>query len=720
MAGETDAPVQTGAVPTASAGERPPASEQDKQLAKDWLKRIEHALKRVPVETFDRNRKLLAGRKDAAADSQEKVRANLHFGNMAALIPQIYAKDPEFAASPTRAVDPKQMEAAKAFAATAEFMLHKLVVKDAGLKKQAKKGVRSTFTTSIAWLKASWQERKKTDPQILNRIKDTQDNIERVQTLLATLEDADQRGQEELNLAKLREALAGLETQQEVVIAKGVAIDFCMSEDVIVIDPSVLAVTDYTRAAAMAHRVWMTPEQYRATFGYAPTQKAKVYAQQSGGKIEGTQAGTDKATTLVCVWEVWSQEDNRIFYVCDGEEGFCKPPSSPEWTGKRWYPFFLLAFNEIDGSFYPLSDIELTEKLVKEYNESREDFVRDRRECLPINIARKGGSLTDADLKAIKNRRGGDLVMVEGVGGQPISNDIWSGALGQIKPENYDTTQSRYDMERILGGSDATTGSITHAKTATEAKILTQGLLGRTGERQDTLEDMLNELGPYCVEMMLRKLTEAEVKAMAGPEATWPQMSIEQIFNLVTIEVRSGSTGKPDEQIEQETWTKLLPIINEAAAKVAELREKGQEALAQAVIEITRETLRRFDERLDIEQFLPKQPADANDPIALTQQNAALKNQNQELMTSLQDAQTKVERGYVQAWAQIATSDDPVQALAAFRAAETGQDPSTIPPPLPPAPKPAAPAGEHEQMPEGAEPPGQPEDSTPEPGLQVS
>jgi hypothetical protein len=39
--------------------------------------------------------------------------------------------------------------------------------------------------------------------------------------------------------------------------------------------------------------------------------------------------------------------------------------------------------------------------------------------------------------------------------------------------------------------------------------------------------------------------------------------------------------------------------------KVAELRMANQEQASQAVIELVRETLRRFDERIDIDRFLP-------------------------------------------------------------------------------------------------------------------
>jgi hypothetical protein len=638
-------------------------SEADKKLAKEWHSRIDAALKRVKdkFDTFEASRALLAGK--VKKGDKELVRANLHFANMAAMLPQVYAKDPDFAAKPTEAVSKEMLPAVKKFAATAQIMLKAKVVKGGKLKSRSKSLIRSGYATSVGWLKASWQEKKGQDPLILNRLKDTQDNIDHVQRLLSEVNDPAKASEHQTKLAELKQAVEGLQVQQEVTIAKGIALDFVMSEDMLIIDPSVRAVGDYTRAAAMGHRVWMTPEQYKENFGY-DCKKGKSYTEQ-GGAMSSTDA-QDKQASLLCVWEIWSQADNRIFHVCEGEDGFCKEPSSPDWTGKRWYPFFLLAWNEVDGGFYPLSDVELTDKLVREYNEQREDFVRDRRECLPINIARKGSSLTDDDLERIKKRQGGDLILVEGVGGQPISNDIWSGQLGTIDPKNYDTTATRYDMERILGGSDTTTGSITKAKTLGEAQMLSAAVQSRNGDRRDTLEDLLNELGPYCVEVMLRKYTEPEVQKIAGPDSSWPSMGIEDIFDMVSIEVRGGSTGKPDMAMEQENWTKLLPMINEAVQKVAELRQQGQEPLAQAVIELTRETLRRFDERIDIEQFLPKAPEGEDDPMLMKQKLVEQGQQLEQMQAQLKEAVEKVEKGFIGAAAQIATSAQPAAASITF------------------------------------------------------
>ncbi len=644
-------------------------SDEDRKLAGDWKSKITGALDRskTQFEQFEVNRRLLSGSLNGQRGEKAKVRANLHYANMAAMLPQVYAKDPEFAVRPTVAVPPAQLEAVKKFARTGEAMLETVLVKRANLKRQAKKIVRSNYTTSVGWMKCSFQDDPNTDPLIENRIKDTQENIARIRGLLQSLDNPEMASKHELELAQLTQALEGLQTQQEVKVAKGLALDFVLSEDILVIDSTVRAVTDYLRASAMAHGVYMTPEKFQTRFKYAPRSAKKYTEAQAQGSGAQTQPdGTIKTESLLRVWEIWDQDANRIYYICDGEDGFCEEPSSPDWTGKRWFPFFLVAFNEIDGSFYPLSDVDLTDKLVKEYNQNRDDQVRDRKACLPVNVVRKGGSLTDEDIKRIANREGSDVITVEGVGGQPLTNDMFIGQLGKMDAAAYDTTSTRYDMERVLGGSDSSTGSITKAKTLGEAEILTAALRSRTDERKDIIEDMLNELGPYAIEIMLRKFSLAEVQAIAGPESAWPQMSVDDIFNMVSVEVRAGSTGKPNQAQEQDRWTKLLPIINEAVAKIAELREKGQDQLADAVIELTRETLRRFDERIDIEQFLPKKPEGEDDPAMLKQQLIAGKGQMEELMKQLKEAKEILEKGYVSAAASIATSKDPQLGALAF------------------------------------------------------
>jgi hypothetical protein len=357
---------------------------------------------------------------------------------------------------------------------------------------------------------------------------------------------------------------------------------------------------------------------------------------------------------------------------------------------------------------FPLSDIELTEPLVREYNEARDDLVRDRKDALPFTVIRKGGSLTEKDAENIRNRQGNDVFLIEGVGQQPIGNDIQSVTLGKIDPQNYNTQPARADIEQIIGGGDAARGSVLEAKTATEAEILSQGLRGRSAERQDIMEDLLTEVGIYALQVCLRKLSKAEVQAIVGASAEWPEVtSIDQIFSQITLDVRGGSTGKPDRLQDQDRWTKLLPVIEKTIEQVSELREKGQPQLAQALIELTRETLRRFDERLDIETFLPPAKEDsAPDPASMAQQLQQMKQKLEEQQQALDEAQDKQQQMVFTAATAIATSANPPLAVQAFQQAlQVIQQDATMAdqiqdggagqaqPGMPPGMPPGAPAG---------------------------
>lgn len=651
-------------------------SERDKALARSILGRINAALElRSEDHTrWARNRKLLSG---VCPDTGKRIATNLHFANLAAMRPQVYAKDPEFAVQPTKAVPEEGLEAARAFGATAEAVLEKLLIRDAKLKRLAKKSLTSAYACSVGWWKVSWQEGRQ-DPLITNRLRDIQDNLATLQQQRQALDDPAVAGDIDLRIAALQQTMAGLQTQSEVRIGRGTPVDFILPEDVIVVDPSIRDVTDYARAAGIAHRVWMTKEKFEREFGFKP-ERAKTFREKTGAEPKSGQAAATGADGLVCVFEFWDSDAGRVHTVCDGEEGFCRESWSPDWTGRRWYPFFLLAFNEIDGSYYPLSDIDLTAEVVKEYNEDRAALRDDRKDGRPFTVVRKGGSLTPTDVENIRNRKGNDIITVEGAGNQPLANDIQAVTLGQVNPTLYDTAPARQDMEMLVGGGDAARGSVLQAKTATEAEILAQGMRGRSAERVDIIEDLLSEVGEYVLEVALRKLTEQEVRRIAGPDAVWPSLTVDEVFDQVLVRVRGGSTGKPNELQQQDRWTKLLPVIESTIKRVAEVRAAGQEGLAQAAIALLRETMRRFDERFELEQYLPapkegETPPDGQgaDP-QLLQQAQQIMQQLQERIDQLEqqladkqaDLQADVEKARINAEASIESAERTARIKAA-------------------------------------------------------
>ena len=181
-----------------------------------------------------------------------------------------------------------------------------------------------------------------------------------------------------------------------------------------------------------------------------------------------------------------------------------------------------------------------------------------------------------------------------------------------------------------------------------------QGLMTRTGERQDAIEDLLTDMSQYAAEIELQALTKNDVARIAGQEAAdiWPEhIVLEDIFDMLQIRVRGGSTGKPNKMKEREQWMQMLPEIQNTLKLVFDLQQAGNLSLAKSSIELLQETLERFDEYIDLDRFVPPELRDGSQMDATAQmmqqlqqcqqQLLELQQQNQELTQQLQEAEQK-------------------------------------------------------------------------------
>lgn len=94
------------------------------------------------------------------------------------------------------------------------------------------------------------------------------------------------------------------------------------------------------------------------------------------------------------------------------------------------------------------------------------------------------------------------------------------------------------------------------------------------------------------------------IRERFGVSAMWPELSRQALFDRVNINIRAGSTARPNKMRERDQWLQLLPIIQGSLEKVAAYRQQGAEQLAQSVADLLDETLRRFDETLSAEALL--------------------------------------------------------------------------------------------------------------------
>lgn len=590
-------------------------SEQDKAHARKWGKILDKALKQRKEDKVEKRYKELREyvRGDVGDDGEAGlVRTNIIHSNFAAILPQIYAKNPEIAVSPTEAAG-KTVQWVPEFCKTLQTVLGRKFVKEGRLKKRAKSAIRSAMTTASGWTKVSWQKDVRTDPMIENRINDTQDNLQRINYLISEIEENDDsRCELEAKQAELNQQLQALQQQAEVSVVSGIVIDRPLTEDIFVIDETLYDFDQYDQADAIAHRVWMTEEQYEETFGKDVPKTSTKYG--SDKKESTTNSEEDEKCSLVAVFEVWHKGSNTVYTLCAGADEWARDPYTPQTIGQRFYPFFALAFNPVDGEIEPISDAELLVELQDEYNTTRTNFAEHRKENLPVNVYRKSSDLTEADIQAIANRKINEFIGIGGDPNKPISNDIGSFPTNPIDPSNYDVQPILRDAEMVLGAGDAAKGVVNKAKTATEAEIMAQGLQSRVAERQDCVEDWISEMAQYAAELCLQEMTLQEVQRIAGQSAVWPQMDKKQIFDLVQIEIRAGSAGRPNKAKEREQWAQMLPQIQQSVTQIAQMREAGQNDMADTMLKLMEETLRRFDERIDIESFMPPKKEEGQQP----------------------------------------------------------------------------------------------------------
>lgn len=591
------------------------------ELAKKWSARVEAAKKHYENhhKRFVYNRKLVAGfnyKADPKSSSFYKHRANLIHGSIAAILPNVYARNPEISAIPTY-----KSKSLKKFCETIEKVTN-IELEKAGLKERAKSAVRSALTCSIGVLKVMYQRDIDDDPIIKSRIEDTQDDIKNLERLILDLQDETKIAELDAKKEEYQNTITVLQQQLEVVVAEGVVIDKIFPENLIV-DPMITEFSDYEQAGWMCQIIPMKKNDAEGLFK-VKLDKAKTYDNSYLTDSLSTSistSGDDQEDQQIAILEIWDKATHSVYTLADGCNFWLREPYSPEKVGQRWYPFFLLPYQIVDGQFIGPSIVDLTEKLQEEHNKARDRYNAHRDLCLPGYVA--DSSVSEKSIKKFSLAGFGEIATFDS-DGKTIDQAIQPKKYPPIDPVVYDTGNVRQDWEMVTGLQDATRSTVVDPKTATEATIMQQSLSGRVGEFRDQVEDWIQDIAQYCAQILVQELNHEQVERIMGPPVeesiyvngveqvvmedsySWPDVtSKEDVFGMVEMRIRAGTTGAPDKQEQQESWQSLLPIVQGQIQMIMQAQATGFGA--DPMINLLKETIKRFDERLDPEQFIPKQ-----------------------------------------------------------------------------------------------------------------
>jgi hypothetical protein len=639
---------RTTSGPSQSEDRRKPnyePTDDEKTVVADWLKRVQRAEDvTLAKEWRDSLEKLRRYERGAQTVDDKKSRTNMVYSTMAAQMPELYAKNPTIAVSPTDAVSTDQIAKVKKFCATGDKVIRKMMVEEGKLKKRAKANIRATLVTSFGVLKMVYQKEFRGDPITIRRIEDTQDNLARVEALIQALKKEEDPTRLATQRDELRANLKALSSGNEVKIFKGFVIDRVKSEDFLVLDDNIAEFDEYVDAAANGHKIWMPVGEARTLFVMEPHGATRYGRPRSDAnqKVDDTPADDQ----FICVVEIWDKKNGVVRTTAKGMNRWLREPYAPRNTPQRWYPFYVLGFNLTESEWRPLSDVEMLMGLQDEYDRTRQNYADVREKAVPVLIFRKGGSLVEEDIKAVTDRKNKETIGVEGNPTIPLSQDLLWFKGAEIDPAAYDVSMIRNDMDLVSGRSDASRANLIKPKTATEAEIMQEAMQSRVGERRDTHEDLLSEMGEAALEITLRDLTKVEVQELAGGDAEWPEtpQGADDVFRMVSVRVRAGSSGKPNMQKEREQWGQLMPVIEKTMVGVSEMRAQGNYDMAEAALELLRETLRRFDEHLDLDSIIPPMAKDENGkPVAQAQAAAELVKCKEELAACQEQVQKQAE-----------------------------------------------------------------------------
>jgi hypothetical protein len=586
---------------------------------------------------FDENfRKQVAIDRRYAAGTSDlawAVTTNLIGAFIDILVALLYARNPDVSVRKAPQVDESNTYQMQVFARTLEIVISS-VWKKGNLKKPARTAVRSVLSNGEGWFKATFVSEKKPQPEVEAALNDAQETHARIKAQQELIEDSD-GADKTAEIAEKQALIDELQEKLELAVNKMFIIDYVESEN-IQVSTDVNRIENYVDADWIGNEIYVDSEDALARFERYTVEdmkSAKKYYQRAPKELttremdnvlpqgqltaESAQAFTtttsaEESVAFVRVVEIWDRRDKQIYTMVDGVKKWAKEPYPPPYPTSRFYPYFYFAFYEVDGQRHAQSLSWRLYKLQDEYSSSRSNFRLTRERSIP-GVLFNATMLDEVEAKKLTESKSQEYTALRPSDPSiPLANLFAPKPVQGIDMRLYDPTLILNDMERISGVQEALSAAISgpgNPKTATEANIQQSGTQARTTSNRDSLESMLTDMATYTAQQAIQCLQIRDVQRLAGPKAFWPEgMDIEDLFTLVEVTIEAGSTGKPRQATDMQAWSTILPLIQKSLMMIEQAFAQGNAPMANAQIELVKETMLRLGDESDIERFIPRQP----------------------------------------------------------------------------------------------------------------
>lgn len=429
-------------------------------------------------------------------------------------------------------------------------------------KTQMKQMIRRARTTGVGYVEIGFQRQMDLSPDQQARIADMAERLAVIGRLSADLQDGeiDPNGPE---AEQLRAAVAGIQSEPEMIVREGLVFTFPQSTRLIP-SPETQKLVGWLGAEWIAKEIVITPERVKEVYGIDLGKSFTSYKPEVGKPTTASRRpmkdGGDGG--MACIWEVYDKPTGLLYVVADGYPDFLKEPAPPPVMVEQFFPFFAITFNETEDEsrLFPDSDVENLKSIQLEYNRSKEALRQHRIANRPVYLA-AAGQFDEGEQKSLAGHAPHDVIEVKAFKDGTKPEDLIAPLKkAGVDPNLYETESLFNDMLRVTGVQEANLGG-TSGSTATESTIAQSSMQGSIGLDSDDLDEMLSRLMRAAGQIMLTELSEETVKTIAGPGAVWPTLTRHEIMAEVSLEIKAGSSGRPNKAQDAATFERMYPLF---------------------------------------------------------------------------------------------------------------------------------------------------------------
>ncbi len=434
----------------------------------------------------------------------------------------------------------------------------------ANFKLQMKQLVRRTKTTGVGYLWLDFQRILEKKPDIVEQIADVTSKLSAVERMAADAQDGITEDSS-AEVEQLRTSLADLQNQVDMIVREGPVFDFPKSTDILV-DPCCSQLRGFIGARWIARKFDMDPKEVQEVYKVDVRNSYKSYTED--GKEKVAEGAADKGKARVYV--VFDKKLQQTFAVCEGYPDFLAEPAAPRPQLERFWPVFVLSFNDVeaesakpdaaDASIYPPSDVHFLKSTQDGYNSARQG-LREHRHANRPKYATAKGRLEEPDKAALQSHPANAIIELNALAsGEKVADLLQRFDTVPIDPALYETASFMDDLYRAVGSHEAQLGG-TSGDTATEVSVAESGRMESSSSNVDDLDEFLSETAHATGQLMLMELSPQTAMKLAGPGAQWPELNRQQIAEDLELQIKAGSSGRPNRAAELANMERGMPFL---------------------------------------------------------------------------------------------------------------------------------------------------------------